>query len=116
MPVFVKIDDSVPLDGAMLNRIVKAIREKKRVGFQYKAGQGAKAHPVNLEPYRVVYFGGFWYLVGNEPSTGILKRYALDQVTDFRLSGSVFKGVPKIWTVPLRAVRISGLPRKGTWR
>ena len=95
MPVFVKIDDAVPLDGALLNRIVKAIREKKRVGFQYTAGQGVGAHPVNLEPYRVVYFGGFWYLIGNEPSTGILKRYALDQITDFRLSGSVFKGVPE---------------------
>lgn len=95
MPVFVKIDDAVPLDGALLNRIIKAIREKKRVGFQYAAGQGAGAHPVTLEPYRVVYFGGFWYLIGNEPSTGILKRYALDQITDFRLSGSLFKGVPE---------------------
>jgi predicted DNA-binding transcriptional regulator YafY len=52
-------------------------------------------HLVNLEPYRVAYFGGFWYLIGNEPSTGILKRYALDQITDFRLSGGVFKGVPE---------------------
>jgi predicted DNA-binding transcriptional regulator YafY len=95
MPVFVKIDDAIPLDGVLLNRIVKAIREKKRVGFQYAAGQGAGAHPVILEPYRVVYFGGFWYLIGNEPSTGILKRYALDQITNFRLSGSVFKGVPE---------------------
>jgi len=94
MPVFVKIDDAVPLDGALLTRIVKAIREKKRVGFQYAAGQGAGSHPVNLEPYRVVYFGGFWYLIGNEPSTGILKRYALDQIVDFRLSKTVFKGVP----------------------
>jgi predicted DNA-binding transcriptional regulator YafY len=95
MPVFVKIDDAVPLDGALLNRIVKAIREKKRVGFQYAAGQGVRVHPVNLEPYRIVYFAGFWYLIGNEPCTGILKRYALDQITDFRLSGSVFKGVPE---------------------
>jgi len=50
MPVFVKIDDAVPLDSALLNRIVKAIREKKRVDFQYAAGQGAGAHPVTLEP------------------------------------------------------------------
>ena len=94
MPVFVKIDDAVPLDGALLNRIIKAVREKKRVGFQYAAGQGAGAHPVTLEPYRVVYFGGFWYLIGNEPRTGILKRYALDQIVDFRLSKTVFKGIP----------------------
>lgn len=95
MPVFVKIDDSVPLDSILLNRIIKAIREKKRVSFQYRAGQGTGMHLVNLEPYRVAYFGGFWYLIGNEPSTGILKRYALDQITDFRLSGGVFKGVPE---------------------
>jgi predicted DNA-binding transcriptional regulator YafY len=95
MPVFVKIDDAIPLDSALLNRIVKAIRERKRVGFQYAARQGMEPHPVNLEPYRVVYFNGFWYLIGNEPATGILKRYALDRITDFRLSGSVFKGVPE---------------------
>ena len=94
MPVFVKIDDAVPLDSVLLNRMVKAIKEKKRVGFQYAPGQGAEMHPVNLEPYRIVYFGGFWYLVGNEPSTGILKRYALDKITDFRCTGGACKAVP----------------------
>lgn len=48
-----------------------------------------------LEPYRVVYFEGFWYLIGNEPSTGILKRYALDKIKDFRLLNSCFKSVPR---------------------
>jgi predicted DNA-binding transcriptional regulator YafY len=94
MPVFVKIDDPVPLDSALLNRIVKAVREKRRVGFQYAYARGKGAHPVDLEPYRVVYFGGFWYLVGNEPCTGILKRYALDRIRELRLSNATFKGVP----------------------
>ncbi|MCX5843980.1 MAG: WYL domain-containing transcriptional regulator [Deltaproteobacteria bacterium] len=92
MPIFVKIDDAVPLDSVLLNRTVKAIREKRQVGFQYAAGKGS--HAVQLEPYRVVYFGGFWYLIGNEPATGILKRYALDRITDFRLSKTCFKGIP----------------------
>lgn len=94
MPVFVKIDDAAPLDGALLNRMVKAIKEKKRVAFRYAPGQGGEEHPVNMEPYRIVYFGGFWYLVGNEPCTGILKRYALDKITDLRLCGGLCKGVP----------------------
>lgn len=94
MPVFVKIDDAVPLDSVLLNQMVKAIKEKKRVGFQYAPGQGDEMHPVNLEPYRIVYFGGFWYLVGNEPSTGILKRYALDKITDFRFCGGLCERVP----------------------
>jgi predicted DNA-binding transcriptional regulator YafY len=94
MPVFVKIDDSVPLDSALLNRIVKAIREKMRVGFQYALTKGTGTHPVDLEPYWVVYFGGFWYLIGNEPYTGILKHYALDRIRNLRLSRAVFNGVP----------------------
>jgi predicted DNA-binding transcriptional regulator YafY len=95
MPVFVKIDDSVPLDSVLLNRIVKAVREKRRVGFQYAHAKGSGTHPIDLEPYRVVYFGGFWYLIGNEPCTGILKRYALDRIRNLRLSSEVFKGVPE---------------------
>jgi predicted DNA-binding transcriptional regulator YafY len=93
MPVFAKIDDAAPLDSVLLTRAVKAIREKRQVHFQYPAGK--KAHPVLLDPYRVVYFGGFCYLIGNEPCTGILKRYALDRIRDFRLSKTPFKSIPK---------------------
>jgi predicted DNA-binding transcriptional regulator YafY len=93
MPVFVKIDDAVPLDGALLNRIVKAIRERKQVTFQYAADKGP--HPVQMDPYRVVYFSGFWYLIGNEPATGILKRYALDRISDFRLLKTCCQDVPE---------------------
>ena len=100
MPVFVKIDDAITLDSSLLNRIVKAVKEKKQVHFEYPAGKGA--HPVLLEPYRVVYFSGFWYLIGNEPATGILKRYALDKIRDFKLSKNCFKGVPKDLDAVLR--------------
>lgn len=93
MPVFVKIDDAVLLDSLLLNRIVKAIRAKKQVNFQYAAEKGA--HPVSLDPYRVVYFSGFWYLIGNETNTGILKRYALDKVDNLKISRAAFKSVPE---------------------
>jgi len=84
MPVFVKIDDAMPLDTTYLNRMVKAIRDKKHLGFQYTSRKKA-VHPVQMEPYRVVYFEGFWYLIGNETATGILKRYALDKIKDLKL-------------------------------
>ena len=92
MPVFVKIDDAIPLDSAMLNRMVKAISEKKQISFHYTGKKGA--HGVLLEPYRVVYFEGFWYLIGNEPATGILKRYALDKIKDLKLLKAGFKTIP----------------------
>jgi len=49
---------------------------------------------VVMEPYRVAYFGGFWYLIGNETATRILKRYALDKISDFKISKICFKCVP----------------------
>ena len=93
MPVFVKIDDAIPLDTTFLNRMVKAIREKKQVKFQYTSEKGI--HTVQLEPYRVVYFGGFWYLIGNETATGILKRYALDKIKYLKLLKTDFKSIPQ---------------------
>jgi predicted DNA-binding transcriptional regulator YafY len=93
MPVFVKIDNAVSLDSHLLNRIVRAVREKKQVSFQYSVGK--VFHSVVLAPYRVACFSGFWYLIGSEISTGILKRYALDKITSFKLSKTCFKSVPK---------------------
>ncbi len=93
MPVFVKIDDAIPMDTSCINRLVKAIREKRQVEFRYSGKKGA--HAVSLEPYRVVYYNGFWYLIGNEPATGILKRYALDNIRDIHLLKSGFKSIPE---------------------
>jgi len=93
MPVFVKIDDAVPLDSTLLNKIVKSIRQKKQVSFRYTADKGS--HPAQIDPYRVVYFSGFWYLIGNEPATDILKRYALDRISDFRLLKTCCQDVPE---------------------
>jgi len=76
-----------------LNRIVRAVREKKQVSFQYSVGKAL--YSVVLAPYRVACFSGFWYLIGNEISTGILKRYALDKITGFKLSKTCLKTVPE---------------------
>ena len=92
MPVFVKIDDAIPMDPSFINKMVKAIREKRQVSFRYTSNK--KTHDVQMEPYRVVYYGGFWYLIGNEPATDILKRYALDKIKDLRLLTSAFKTIP----------------------
>ena len=62
-PVFIKIDDSVILDKHMFNRIIKSIREKRHGAFQYEV---FSPYEVNIEPYRVCFFDGFWYLVGKD--------------------------------------------------
>ena len=52
-------------------------------------------HPALIDPYRVVYFSSFWYLIGNEPAAGILKRYALDRISDIRLLKTCCQGSPE---------------------
>lgn len=90
-PVFVKIDESVPLDSRLLSRIVNAICMKKQGRFQYTV---FSPYEVIIEPYKVVYFDGFWYLVGRDVHDGVLKRYALDKIKDFKATKICFKCIP----------------------
>ena len=90
-PVFVKIDESIPLDSHLLSRIVKAICMKKQGHFQYTV---FSPYEVIVEPYKVVYFDGFWYLVGRDVRDGELKRYALDKIKDFKATKTCFKCIP----------------------
>jgi len=90
-PVFIKIDDSVILDKRQFNRIVKAIREKRQGTFEY---EGFSPFEVNIEPYRVCFFDGFWYLVGKDLYDQKFKRYALDKIKDFKPLGNNFRCVP----------------------
>jgi len=90
-PVFIKIDDSVILDKHQFNKIVKTIREKREVRFQY---EGFPLHEIIIEPYRVCFFDGFWYLVGKDISDQQFKRYALDKIKDFKPQSTNFRCVP----------------------
>jgi len=90
-PVFIKIDDSVILDKRQFNRIVKTIREKRQGTFEY---EGFSPYEVNIEPYRVCFFDGFWYLVGKDLCDQNFKRYALDKIKDFKPLNNNFCRVP----------------------
>lgn len=113
-PVFVKIDESVPLDSRLLSRIVNAICMKKHGRFQYTV---FSPYEVIVEPYKVVYFDGFWYLVGRDIHDGALKRYALDKIKDFKATKTCFKCIPasldsdlknsaNIWFTEKRSIEI----------
>jgi predicted DNA-binding transcriptional regulator YafY len=90
-PIFIKIDDSVILDKRQFNRIVKTIREKRQGTFEYEV---FSPYEVNIEPYRVCFFDGFWYLFGKDLCDQNFKRYALDKIKDFRPLNNHFRCVP----------------------
>ena len=71
-PVYIHVDESVPLDTRLMNRLLKAIRIRRRVSFHYTSGKNT--HPAIADPYRIVHYDGFWYLVAKEDGTGIVKR------------------------------------------
>ena len=90
-PIFIKIDDSVILDKRQFNRIIKTIREKRQGSFQY---EGFPLFEITIEPYRVCFFDGFWYLVGKDICDQNFKRYALDKIKDFKPLSNNFHCVP----------------------
>lgn len=91
-PVFIHMDESVPLDTRLMNRLLKAIRGRKCVSFNYVS---VKSHPAMIDPYKVVHFDGFWYLIGKEHGTGIIKRYAVDKVKDLKVLPNCYARVPQ---------------------
>ncbi len=91
MPVFVKIDDVGTMDARLINRAIKAIRERKQVAFRYAAHA---PHDVSLEPYRIAYYQGFWYLVGLDCDAKLIKRYAVDKIEDLKTTKICCKGAP----------------------
>jgi predicted DNA-binding transcriptional regulator YafY len=90
-PIFIKIDDSVILDKKQFDRIIKAIRGKQQAIFQYDIFSPLE---VTIEPYRVCFFNGFWYLVGKDIHGQKIKRYALDKINNFKAINKNFRCVP----------------------
>ncbi|MCX7983021.1 MAG: transcriptional regulator [Syntrophales bacterium] len=93
LPMFIKIEDTASVDGVLLGKVARAIVDRKEVSFSYRAKSGT--HPVLMEPYRVVNFGCFWYLIGKEKESNVLKRYALDRINLFRLTKKRFYNIPQ---------------------
>ena len=91
-PVYIHVDESVPLDARLMNRLLKAIRLRRRLSFHYTSGKNS--HPATADPYRIVHYDGFWYLVAKEDGTGIVKRYALDKLKDLKMLPESFPAVP----------------------
>jgi hypothetical protein len=72
--VFVKIDDTIPLDITCLNRLVESnYGRKDSKDFRYTVKKSPIPSSWNLTGLSI-YGGPFWYLFGNELGTDILKR------------------------------------------
>ena len=91
VPVYINVDQPASFDSRLFNRIEKAIRTRKKVCFKYKV---YSFYEVMIEPYKIVCYDGFWYLIGRESKEGPIKRYALDKIEEFRMLPKTFRSVP----------------------
>lgn len=91
-PIFLGIPGPEGInDPETFKRLLKAILENKMVSFTYKV---ETLYTVEVKPYKVAFFNGFWYLLGEEVAKGELKSYALDKIEELKIGRKKFQ-MPK---------------------
>ena len=65
------------------------IKQKEVVSFAYSK----KGKRYTVEPYKILYHDGFWYLVGLHD--GIVKKFVLDFIEGIRATGRLYPEIPE---------------------
>lgn len=86
---FVK-DEAIDMDKVANIQLTleRHIKSREVVSFPYK--KSGKRYTV--EPYKIVYYGGFWYLVAKHD--GKTKKFLLDFIENVRPTGKNYREVP----------------------
>lgn len=90
-PVYVRIEGGINLSTKTMNKLVDTIQMGRQVYFSYKKDE---PHDVIAHPYRVAYFNGVWYLIARDTKDNIIKKYALDKISDIRRLKEKTRGMP----------------------
>ena len=90
-PVYVRIEGGINLNTKTMNKLVDTIQMGRQVYFSYKKDE---PHNVIAHPYRVAYFNGVWYLIAKDTKDNIIKKYALDKISDVRRLKEKARGKP----------------------
>lgn len=116
-PVFIKVDDPVALESPMLKKLLKAIDQRKHITFEYEV---FSPYEVELAPYKIAFFGGFWYLIGKEAQSQGIRKYAIDKIENLKVLPSRFRVIPtgiddmikkagNIWFSPENGIKVTVL-------
>ena len=82
--------ENIPSGGEMLEQIIKAMKECKKISITYRRYGGHAARTFDLEPYCVKLFGQRWYLLGRFADRG-LATFSLDRIMETKFSNEKFK-------------------------
>jgi predicted DNA-binding transcriptional regulator YafY len=73
-----------------LMRVSTAIRESRRLAFDYQSHEGACSHR-QLQPYGVVHMDGRWYMAGHCLLRRAMRTFRLDRISRVELCDDTFK-------------------------
>lgn len=73
-----------------LIRVSAAIRERRRLAFDYQSHEGTCSHR-QLEPYGVIHMDGRWYMAGHCLLRQAMRTFRLDRVSRAELRDESFK-------------------------
>lgn len=86
------IVEDVPSAREHLPVVIQAMREDKRIVFDYRTyTRSQPSKDVVVCPYFVKIFKQLWYMIGYNVADGKIKTYALDRMSNLKISEVTFK-------------------------
>ncbi|MBD3795966.1 MAG: WYL domain-containing protein, partial [Epsilonproteobacteria bacterium] len=102
-PIYTKIDiEDISSKLQEIKTIESAINENKKINFQYQKDENS--FEVVVEPYKIVNFEGFWYLVSKKD--GYLRRYYLKNISAVEILDEKFRKSKQLQTNLDNAINI----------
>lgn len=84
--------EDVPSAHLNLAPIIDALKEDKRIKFNYKSHKRiTTTHDIVLEPYFVKIFKQLWYVIGLNVKDNRIKTYSLDRMSELNILNEQFK-------------------------
>lgn len=81
--------ENVPSGGEMLQQVIKAMKESKKISITYRRYGGHATRTFELEPYCVKLFVQRWYLLGRFADRG-MAIFSFDRILEIKMSNEKF--------------------------
>lgn len=94
--IFIGMNQSIQINdkiNKIFNKIIQAIYFKNLINITYTKTNADQTYIV--EPYKLTWFEGFWYLIAKDLSSKIIKKYAVDKIKNVKLLKKYFTKIPK---------------------
>ena len=85
--------ENIPSNGEMLERVLRAMNEGKKILVRYRRYQATEAKTFTLSPYCIKLFRQRWYLLGRFDDGGFA-MFSFDRMEDIIVSEETFKMDP----------------------